>query len=424
MAYLGDKKILFSTEITGLVNIDTEISDESENPVQNKVIKNYVDSQKVIPPKMSLDDTEWAEQTEELTDYIDDGYYNDNSAVGKHIIKVSHATTNCFHVLVNAGEKYKYFADANITTGNIPLWFCFADKDGNSSVQYNQVKNYITATDETNVYAITIPENTKHLYLTISKAKKDIAYLKSTFKYYSIDWLKLKEHNFDNEIIPLTALQKEVKYLYSSSIAKPLNFGNKIVAFGDSITAGVTSPNLSITANGYIKLFADSISATLVNNAASGTCITAIEGDNNVSIGYKVAKYTGTADTIIVAGGINDYYTGKPLGTYDSTDTKTFYGALRVMCSALSTNCANATIIFITPINTTRKAPNSVEPLNSYRNAIFEIATEYGFNVVDGSKIGFPIGSGNYQNIMITDGVHPTELGHKFYANSLKGILL
>lgn len=42
MAYINGQKIL-NVEMTGLVNIDTEMSDTSENPVQNKVVKEYVD---------------------------------------------------------------------------------------------------------------------------------------------------------------------------------------------------------------------------------------------------------------------------------------------------------------------------------------------------------------------------------------------
>lgn len=42
MAHMNGKKILNVT-MTGLVNIDTEMSDTSENPVQNKVVKGYVD---------------------------------------------------------------------------------------------------------------------------------------------------------------------------------------------------------------------------------------------------------------------------------------------------------------------------------------------------------------------------------------------
>lgn len=43
MAYINGNEILLSAQITGLVNIDDEISDTSENPVQNKVVKAYAD---------------------------------------------------------------------------------------------------------------------------------------------------------------------------------------------------------------------------------------------------------------------------------------------------------------------------------------------------------------------------------------------
>lgn len=43
MAYINGKEILLSAQLNGLVNIDTEMSDTSENPVQNKVVKAYAD---------------------------------------------------------------------------------------------------------------------------------------------------------------------------------------------------------------------------------------------------------------------------------------------------------------------------------------------------------------------------------------------
>lgn len=43
MAYINGKEILLSANLTGLVNIDSEISDTSENPVQNKTVKAYAD---------------------------------------------------------------------------------------------------------------------------------------------------------------------------------------------------------------------------------------------------------------------------------------------------------------------------------------------------------------------------------------------
>lgn len=47
MAYINDQEVLFSPQVTvvegGSVDVDTAMSDTSENPVQNKVVKAYVD---------------------------------------------------------------------------------------------------------------------------------------------------------------------------------------------------------------------------------------------------------------------------------------------------------------------------------------------------------------------------------------------
>ena len=43
MAYINGKEILLSAQLTGLVNIDTEMSETSENPVQNTAVKAYAD---------------------------------------------------------------------------------------------------------------------------------------------------------------------------------------------------------------------------------------------------------------------------------------------------------------------------------------------------------------------------------------------
>jgi lysophospholipase L1-like esterase len=162
---------------------------------------------------------------------------------------------------------------------------------------------------------------------------------------------------------------------------------------------------------------------TYLHWASSGTCITD-SADTQYSIYKRITGESWEAkDFAIIAGGVNDYTTGKPLGEYDSTDITTFYGALRGICTFLSENHPNMAVIFITPINCTHDAPNAILPLNHYRNAIFEVATEYGFNVVDGTQIGFPDERGGFQEYMMADYVHPTDAGYSFYAKNLCGIL-
>lgn len=219
------------------------------------------------------------------------------------------------------------------------------------------------------------------------------------------------------------------QYNIADSINKPIVFnGKSLVAFGDSITAGVSSPNLGNAGDDkYISKFCSLVGANLTTNyAVSGSCITDADGVTT-SIYDRVLAYTGNADIIWIAGGTNDWNTGKEIGTYESADVKTLYGALRAICEHLKTNHPNAVVIFVTPIPyTTTNQYSSVAPLDAYRSAIYEIATLYGYNVVNGKDLGMPFKSGDWGNSMCadSDGCHPTIDGHKLYARNLTGKLL
>lgn len=211
------------------------------------------------------------------------------------------------------------------------------------------------------------------------------------------------------------------------SINKPFDFSSKkITAFGDSITAGVGSPNLqSVTS--YIKNFADHVGATLTNRAVSGQVIAS---DGQYSIYTRVTTYSETTDFIVIAGGTNDFNTNVELGTFASTaGTDTFYGALKGICEFLAEDYPDTPVIWITPIPYTNRDPNTPNTagytLNQYRQAIYEIGTLYGHSVVNGAGLGMPTKQGGWNNAMCddTDGCHPTAEGHKLYARSLAGKL-
>ena len=239
----------------------------------------------------------------------------------------------------------------------------------------------------------------------------------------SYDWLEVTESNLDSNLKKKIIVDDNTKLKYGHSLNKPFDFnGKSITFFGDSITAGSTSPNLAVTPNPYCKIFADKFGMTFSNRGVGGTYICDTVNEN--SILNRIIKYTDQRDFIVIAGGTNDWTFGKPVGALGDTTGDTFYGALHVICEHLKTVHSTSTIIFITPINQNVDRPDSITTIDVYRNAIFEVATSYEFNVVDGSQIGFPKEQGAFADIMCSDGVHPSELGHRFYAKSLCGILL
>jgi len=218
---------------------------------------------------------------------------------------------------------------------------------------------------------------------------------------------------------------------YGDSINKPFDFNGKTIRFfGDSITAGVISGTHSNADKGYSTLFCNKVGATEINSAIDGSSTATRNGAYNSVYDIINGLSTVNADYIIIASGTNDYYYQVPIGTFDSTDQSTFYGALNQICTKLASIAPNVPIIFITPINkpTASTAITKVSSLNDYRNAIFEVAVSYGHSVVNGASLGFPTKHGEnlnaYSYKVIADGVHPSVDGHKLYARSLCGKLL
>ena len=219
------------------------------------------------------------------------------------------------------------------------------------------------------------------------------------------------------------------------SINKPFLFSGKTInAFGDSITAGVTSPGLK-QGTSYIKYFADHVGAKLNNWAVSGSTLSVLESWSPGSICKKVMDVLpkDVVDYIFIAGGTNDFNQNREIGSLDSKDSATVCGAVNNMCEYIKLNLSDRTVIFITPIPYTQAyysrnpAVNKLgNTLEDYIKAIYQVATLHGYNVVNGYALGMPTGAGVWDNAMCdnSDGCHPAELGHKLYARSLAGKLL
>ncbi|MBR5544861.1 MAG: SGNH/GDSL hydrolase family protein [Clostridia bacterium] len=371
----------------------------------------------IAPPRMHLSGDAW-KGTEVETIFTANSYYRITSnsvGVAPYLVEAGKWGMQEFSCI--EGEKYLLYIGANIG-GNHRDYFVPVDENGLSTVARDDLPNYLTLYDGTNwVYLATIPKGTKKVYTLSTTADRKV---EKAYETYNIEWLKLKESNFIDKCVPLSALQDKVEYKYGNCVAKPLNYGSTLLTFGDSITQ---------RPNSYAGLFATAKGLTLTNRASSGATIVQEAQCPYGNIHDRVLETTTQADTIIVAGGSNDYWYQEPLGEFDSTDPLTFYGALRGICEYLQTNYANANVIFITPINRTSPCNKSAIPetgeipLNAYRNAIFEIATVYGYNVVNGLDLNFPNETGAYHDYMFEDGLHPTTNGYKVYANSLMGIL-
>ena len=269
---------------------------------------------------------------------------------------------------------------------------------------------YLDAPDENmGECTMVMPENAK--YIVLNYATTD------TSKYY----VKIKQPlTGDNDTESAGPTLK-----YGHSITKPLKSGS-IISFGDSITVGVaSSPTGNVGTSSYMLRFVNKLGngTTYKNEAASGTYICDSESPN--SIYNKVMNMTNSYDNIFIAGGVNDYAFNKPLGALGDTSTTTFYGCLYNMCEYLKVNHPDSTVFFITPFAAHRYKGNELfANVNPYRDAIYEVATQYGFNVIDGSQLGLDGNvSDEFKEQYIYDDYHPTVAGHELVAENLFQLL-
>ena len=134
-----------------------------------------------------------------------------------------------------------------------------------------------------------------------------------------------------------------------------------------------------------------------------------------------------TADYITVFGGVNDFIHKTPLGTFDSRDNTTFYGALHELCQGLYNNFTTSKIMFITPyINEGSKTPRALDgkTLIDFVNAIVEVCGYYGIKVKNlykdsGIDVNIPI----HKTTFAPDGLHLNKLGHEKISNSIESDL-
>lgn len=397
----------------------------------------------VMPNKIYADNFIFSDEEYIVQNYTNGGYINVTGDKGSDIII---ATNDNIHSAIIPCEFGDFLLVKNsqdiLPTDTVMARYFYgfglANQPYKSAIDYSEYPDYIQRVD-TGLFLIRIPQDCGVFYLTMRDEERSDDNVKFVIVQQNLKWLKVNKGNIDNAIfnslftdivnyVFSTIKQNNATYHLWDSIKKPIEFQNKTLsAFGDSITAGTASPGLIDAGNNkYISQFCQLTGAILSDYAIGGSCIADNSEYSEQYATYKRIKYENYSDTDIIwiAGGTNDWSTGKPLGTYNSTDVATFYGALRNMCEWLQTNRPNAIVIFVTPIPYTKpesEYPNHIAPLDAYRSAIYDIATEYGFNVVDGNSLGMPREQGNWNNYMCadSDGCHPTIQGHKLYARNL-----
>lgn len=191
--------------------------------------------------------------------------------------------------------------------------------------------------------------------------------------------------------------------------------GKKWNCLGDSITKGYGT---TITYHDYIsKKYG-------ITNRNYGVVGTNIAGEATTYGDSMVNRYVDMnidADIVTVFGGTNDFTNNIPLGTIESTDKNTFYGALNILMKGLSEKYIGKGILFITPFNY-KDTPNSNgNTLLEFVEAIKECGKKYSIPVYDAySNSGLFTVNSNIRPTIAIDTKHLNEKGHSILASRIE----
>ena len=227
---------------------------------------------------------------------------------------------------------------------------------------------------------------------------------------------------------------------YENNVQAYLDYlkGKTITTFGDSITQGSGASNDEVAGttasqNKYVSVLSSKLDMTLNNmgEGNTGYCTGRINELNGTDASRidDVANIPVDSAIVIVYFGINDIRNSSDtwggLGTIDSTDTTTIYGAINVMYSAIAERFAgsNATIFVCDPTPTSTDLNGEYVygggySLKQLSSVIHERASYYGFEFISLlENCGFTTDS-------FVDSVHPTNEGHSIIANLIYNAII
>ena len=211
-------------------------------------------------------------------------------------------------------------------------------------------------------------------------------------------------------------VKKQDNYLYKK----------KYVACGDSFTAGDVISSDKV----YPYLIAQRNNMQLVNMAHNGSYIHYGEnGFTNPNNSYYYKNIPLDADIITIAYGLNEISTS--IGTKESNDNTTIWGAYNEVLGWITTNIPNAKVGIIS---------NDAWMTYELRNALQEIAYYWGVEFLDLKEYGKPFmisgkynQDGNTNSSVVTQRTnqycvsstngHPNELGHKVRSYIIENFL-
>ena len=195
-----------------------------------------------------------------------------------------------------------------------------------------------------------------------------------------------------------------------------------LAIYGDSIST------IEYGNDGYQEMLREALKPEKIyNHAVSATCLADTLPNSGIEVLGKAENHHPEAEVVILWYGTNDWYFGNPVGAEDSTDEKTFYGALHWAINILKS--VNPQVKILLPTANLRwQAPDGVEETGNalylknkagltqvpYIEAVKKVGQEEGCRVIDmQAATGFTM---EEMDRYFPDGVHPSQAGYEVIA--------
>ena len=224
--------------------------------------------------------------------------------------------------------------------------------------------------------------------------------------------------------------QKAFVYQYDtmSDSETSLLTSKKVGFTGDSICAG------DGYSGGYATILHDNYGLEVQNIGVSGGHL-AHDREGVFVICDSIDDLDDNCDAYIIEGGINDYANNITFGTITANytadvDDTTFVGALEKTCRSLYNYHSGKKFAFLIVhdvLNYYCGHQGNGKTWKDYRDAIYEVCTKYGIDVIDIGKTSM---NTNYTGIKnnytaSSDGLHPNQAGYtKYYVPAIKEWIL
>ncbi|MBE5768059.1 MAG: SGNH/GDSL hydrolase family protein [Clostridiales bacterium] len=212
--------------------------------------------------------------------------------------------------------------------------------------------------------------------------------------------------------------------------------GAVINFLGDSITQACGA---SCEEKGYVAVLEKQFGLKKANNYGIGGTRFAKQTTPSIfevfdlDFCQRMEEMDESADAVVVFGGTNDFGHGDaPLGVPTDRTPDTFWGACHYLMDNLLTRYPGKPIVFITPLHRfNENDPKgdgkkfSVAPLSVYRDIIMEVAQYYAIPVLDlYATSGMQPSNEACRNLLMPDGLHPSDAGHAILARKIGNYLL